>query len=233
MKITKQLIEVFKNISTYNDKFYYEPLSNIKLKSVLGSDFIEANMKLEGIDEIFAISDMQNFISSMSIIGEDGTISIKDNQVTLNNGSETIKYNARNNTLVKDLSYTDKNFDTIQLDEVEFDFVLTSQQFKKIIQSSSLLDCNNFVIEKNKDNIIMKLTSRISSSHTYKIKLAEYIKATDNTSYEIPVDRLNLIRANIYHFQIGYIINKSNSTRVPIIKVKADDIMKYVYVIKG
>jgi len=166
MKFEKQDIEVLENFATINSNMLFREGKEIRTISPAKNVFAVATIN-EEIPQQFAIFDLSNFLSVLSI-GE-GELEFDDSHVVVTTAGGELNYYFSNPDLI--LAAPEKN---IVLDQ-EFTFDLEAADITRLFKIGSLLSAPHLSITCKKGKVTMTLADRKNSaSNSFKKVLGEH-----------------------------------------------------------
>lgn len=166
MKFHKSDIEVLENFATINSNMLFREGKEIRTISPAKNVFAVANIE-QDIPQKFAIFDLSNFLSVLSI-GE-GDLTFSDTHVEISTLGGNIDYYFSNPELI--LAAPEKN---IVVDK-EFSFDLLKEDVSQLYKIGSLLSAPHLSITCKKGKVTLALADRKnSSSNSFKKIVGEH-----------------------------------------------------------
>jgi hypothetical protein len=143
MKLSKETLEVLKNFATINEGLVVKPGNELTTispqKTILGKAKVA-----EKFPVTFGIYNLPNFLSILSMHGEDGDLTFTDKLVTVvsNNGRFTTKYRYTDPSMI--VTPPDKE---LKLSGDTLDFQLTLAELQLVLKAASVSGSPQIAIE--------------------------------------------------------------------------------------
>jgi len=210
MKLTNQTINVLKNFSTINQNLVIKEGSTISTMSAMKNIVAKAKVEEDFIKE-FAIYDLNEFLSALSLFGEPD-LDFKDDYVVITEegSSKSLTYWYSDPSVVTSPS---KDV-TMPSNEVQFDF--SSESLAEITKAASVIGAPDMVLEKGKLRVTDKKNTTANDYATeldvpdsdvdYKFWFkVENLKLLPG-SYNVEVSSKNISRFSNSNVDIEYFI---------------------------
>lgn len=166
MKFERTDLEILENFATINSNMLFREGNEIRTISPAKNVFAIANIN-EEIPQQFAIFDLSNFLSVLSIA--EGDLTFEDNYVTVSTSGGEINYHFSNPDLI--LSAPEKN---IVVDK-EFSFELSKEDITHLYKIGSLLSAPHLSLTCKKGKVTMAVADRKNStSNSFKKVVGEH-----------------------------------------------------------
>ncbi len=210
MKLSNQTINVLKNFSTINQNLVIKEGSTISTMSAMKNIVAKAKVEEDFIKE-FAIYDLNEFLSALSLFGEPD-LDFKDDYVVITEegSSKSLTYWYSDPSVVTSPS---KDV-TMPSNEVQFDF--SSESLAEITKAASVIGAPDMVLEKGKLRVTDKKNTTANDYATeldvpdsdvdYKFWFkVENLKLLPG-SYNVEVSSKNISRFSNSNVDIEYFI---------------------------
>lgn len=204
MNISPQTMKILLNYAMINNSIFIK-------QTVAGEDFTKIRTKSKDsyiysdviVPEIFpkdvCFYELNKFITSLGLLGEDSIIDYADNYALLKNKSNSIK-----------LVYTDPSMiimpdpnKRLQDMEVEVAFTLTQKDFKGLLDASKTLQLPDIEIVSSGGKVTVKASNHeILSTNTYEVEVENPITTTDG-KYVIKRELLTILPGD-YRIELDY-----------------------------
>lgn len=154
MKLSKQTLQILKSFSNINPSLFFKEGNVLRTKSPLNNILAEVEI-YEHIPMNFAIYDLSNFLSVLSLHKDEPEIDFDDKHVIIigNNNRSRIKYRFCAESMI-DIP-TDK---IPNLNDSEVSFLLNVEDFSWILKASSTLQAP--YISVNSDGKMIRLVAK-------------------------------------------------------------------------
>lgn len=141
MKLSNETIELLKNFASINQGLVFKEGKRLRSLSILKNIFVVADIPDE-IPRDFAVYDLNEFLSTLSLFGNNADIDYKSDHILLTSGSSKVKYFYSSPAVVvqppeKDITLTDP----------ELTFELTAADLAQIQKASSALKLKELSIK--------------------------------------------------------------------------------------
>ena len=175
MKFDARAIQILKNFSTINQSMIFKPGNEIRTisigpnrnRSVIG----RAKLNTE-IDGTFAIYDLSNFLSAVTMF-EEPELTITDKFMVIGSDQENFHYTFCEPSLI--MSAPEKE---IQLPSVEVSFNLSSDTLNRVFRGMGVVSAPEIAFIGDGTNIYLQaIDSKDNTKSNYRIKVGE----TDKT----------------------------------------------------
>jgi len=220
MKVTQEIIDILKNFNVINPSMYFDGTNILKTKSLDKTVFVEVSIP-EFLPDEFAFYDIGSIISMLS---KDNDISIKTEKdvkkIIIEAENYNIKYRVSSIELIKERTLNRYNFDDMTI-ESDFNFYLNKDQLKKLVDISNKIG-NDIIRVKSIDNenIIISSYTKKQAANEFNLNVkCDHIHS--NNMYDIVLDKIKLIDASDYKFDIGLRVN-SSGVKIPMTKIIAN-----------
>lgn len=170
MKLSQETLNILKNFSQINQGIFFKKGDVVSTISSQKNILAEATIK-ESFPRDFAIYDLPNFLSVLSLSKENPEISFEDNQLVLvgNNGRATITYRYTDAAMI--VCPPNKKL-TLPPATVSFD--LTEADLAWVSRCAAVLQQPNISIESDGEKVYVKtFDSTNDSAHTQKLTISE------------------------------------------------------------
>lgn len=144
MKLSTSTIEQLKNFASINQGLVFKAGNRLRTISILKNVFATAEIS-DTIPRDFAIYDLNEFLSTLSLFGTDADIEYKNDHVLISSGKSKIKYYYSSPTVVVQPGENDP-----QLTNPDLEFTLTVSDLNQIQKASSALKLKELSIETDK-----------------------------------------------------------------------------------
>lgn len=185
MKLSKDTLEILQNFSTINSKIVFQTGNTLKTVSETRNVFAQAEITDEITDE-FAISDLKEFLSVLSLTGEDSEISL-DTFLTIKNGRSKAKYFPYDPSMVNIPK-------TVTMPEIDVSITLSEGDLAAIRKGCAIIGVGSIAITGNDGEISLRVYDpKNPSSHEYAIVIDESNEATDSFNFVLDISNLKMI----------------------------------------
>ena len=167
MKFSKETTEILKNFATINPSLIFQPGKVQKTVSPQKTVLARANIS-ENFDKEFAIYDLTQFISVMSMF-EDPDVKFGTDTVVITNGNAKVNYRYAKSDLIQAPPAKE-----INLPSQEITFVIEAKALQSAMRAAGVLGLPEIaIVGKNKKAYFTALDSRqkddISNSFEYEV----------------------------------------------------------------
>ena len=133
MKLSNETVELLKNFASINQGLVFKEGNKLRTISILKNIFATAEIP-DTIPRDFAVYDLNEFLSTLSLFGGSAEVEYKDDHVLIKSGSSKVKYFYSSPAVVVSPPERD-----IQMTNPELEFELTSADLSQILKASSAL----------------------------------------------------------------------------------------------
>lgn len=168
MKLSNNTISLLKNFGSINEGIFFKKGKKLKTVSKLKNVLAEATIN-EDIPTDFGVSDLNNFLSVISLSKDDTTFEFEGKNIIIvgNKGRSRTKYRFCEPTLI--VTPPEKD---ILMPEPEVSFDLSSDDFAWIRKSASVLSAPNILIESDGKKVNIVCTDVTNdSAHSNSLEL--------------------------------------------------------------
>lgn len=144
MKLSDSTRDQLKNFASINQGIVFKAGNKLRTISILKNVFATAEIA-DTIPRDFAIYDLNEFLSTLSLFGSDADIDYKDDHVQISSGKSKIKYYYSSPTVVVQPGENDP-----QLTDPELEFTLTISDLNQIQKASAALKLKELQIDSDK-----------------------------------------------------------------------------------
>ena len=185
MKLSKETTEILKNFATINPSLIFNAGNVLKTVSPQKTVLARANVS-ESFDKEFAIFDLSQFISTVSLF-EDPDISIGDEAATITNGKGKASFRFAKPELIQSPPSKD-----INLPSTEISFTLEAAALQSAIRAASVMGQlpDLALIGKGGIAYLGALDSRNEGSNSFMYEVG---KADTNYRMIFKVDNLKIL----------------------------------------
>lgn len=209
MKLSNDTISVLKNFGSINEGIYFKKGKTLKTVSKLKNVLAEATIT-EDIPTDFGVSDVNNFLSVISLSKDDTTFEFEGKNIIIvnNKGRSRTKYRFCEPTMIitppeKEIAMPDP--------EISFDF--TADDFAWTLRSASVLSSPHVVVESDGKKVNIVCTDLANdAAHTNSLEIGE----GNGNKYKMifKTEHLDKIMPGAYTVQIsskgiGKFVNKN------------------------
>lgn len=170
MKLSSNTISVLKNFGAINPGIYFKQGKILKTVSSGKNILAEASIS-EDIPSDFAVEDLNNFLSVISMHKDDPTFEFDGTNVVIigNKGRSKIKYRYCQPTMI--VTPPEK---PLVMPDPEISFDLSSEDFEWVLKSAAVLNSPNVVVESDGKVInIMSNDLKNNSAHTDALEIGK------------------------------------------------------------
>ena len=170
MKLSSNTISVLKNFGSINEGIYFKKGKTLKTVSKLKNVLAEATIT-EDIPTDFGVSDLNNFLSVISLSKDDTSFEFEGKNVIIvgNKGRSRIKYRFCEPTMI--ITPPEKEI-AMPNPEISFDF--TAEDFSWTLRSASVLSSPHVVVESDGKKVTVVCTDlQNDSAHTDSLEIGD------------------------------------------------------------
>jgi hypothetical protein len=231
MKIKDIHLNVLSNYAAINENFYYDGNFTLKTKNKTNDLFVECEL-LDFIGIPFAYYDISQFLKFMKT----ADFTISNEKIVIKNENGIIRFKMSNSDLIKSNVENKYSFDNLIITKSIFSFNVQKKQITEMLRIAASLDCDRLEIYSinNKQICLFTYQERKRDVKNYSLIIDVDHEHNDNV-FTMILDRLKLVDASDYQFEVGLRINQSGM-EVPLTKIKAfiDKVeVKYLIVMKA
>lgn len=191
MKLSNETVELLKNFATINQGIVFKAGNRLRTISILTNIFAVADIP-DTIPRDFAVYDLNEFLSTLSLFGGNADIEYKDDHILIKSGSSKVKYFYSSPNVV--VAPPDRD---VQLTDPELEFELTAADLGQIMKASSALKLKELSITNgsltalnkqgigNQISIDVEMTAH-TSSNVERLVNIENLKLSDG-AYDVRV----------------------------------------------
>lgn len=163
MKICSRTTQVLKNFSTINQSLLFKPGKTIATISPQKTVLAKANVA-EEFDKQFAIFDLAKFLGVMSLFS-DPEIKLEDKFAIIKDSNQKVNYTYADPSMI--IAPPDKS---INMNEAEISFTLTSDSLARITKAMSVLQTPEIAVVGNEGNMYIEtFDSKNSTSDNFSV----------------------------------------------------------------
>lgn len=140
MKLSNETVELLKNFASINQGLVFKEGNRLRTISILKNIFAVAEIP-DTIPRDFAVYDLNEFLSTLSLFGDSAEIEFKDDHVLIKSGQSKVKYFYSSPSVVVSPPAND-----IELTDPEITFTLTAADLSQILKASSALKLRELTI---------------------------------------------------------------------------------------
>lgn len=150
MKLSQQTLAILKNFSRVNSSVMLKKGNFINTRAINGTIYAEATIDDE-IDSDFAIYDLNNFLSVVSLVGDDADITVdsKTSTIKIRNSHSTVNFDAADPSTIV---YPSK---AITFPDASIKFRLKSEEYKQLTRIARSMKIDTLCITNNNKNIVI------------------------------------------------------------------------------
>ena len=158
MKLTPNTITILKNFSSINPSIYIREGNTIRTIAVSGNIAAVAEVE-EEFENSFAIYDLNQFLNGLKLYDKPTLEFTKNNCILIKQGTHKIKYRLTDPTLIVAAENRD-----IKLPSKDVCFILTEDQFEKLLKASSVFGLPDFSVVGENGEISLQISQKENSS---------------------------------------------------------------------
>lgn len=167
MKLSKETTEILKNFAAINPSLIFQPGTVQKTVSPQKTVLAKANVS-ENFDKEFAIYDLSQFISTVSMM-EDPDLSLGSESVTISNGKAKFSLRYAKTDLIQSPPAKE-----ITLPSSEIDFTLQATALQTAIRAAGVLALPDIaLVGKNGKAYLSAIDSRNESANWFEYEVGE------------------------------------------------------------
>lgn len=140
MKLSSETVELLKNFASINQGIVFKEGNRLRTISILKNIFATAEIP-DSIPRDFAVYDLNEYLSTLSLFGDNVDLEYKEDHILIKSGSSKVKYFYSSPHVVVAPPERD-----IQLTDPELEFELSAADLSKILKASSALKLNELQI---------------------------------------------------------------------------------------
>lgn len=170
MKLSNETLSVLKNFGNINQGIQFKKGKTLKTVSSHKNILAEVTIN-EDVPSDFAIYDLNNFLSVVSLHKDDPSFEFDDKHVVIvgNKGRSKIKYRFCEPTMI--VAPPEKQ---LSMPEAEISFSLTAEDFDWVLRAASVLSSPQIAIESDGSKInIVTLDLQNDSAHTDSLEIGD------------------------------------------------------------
>lgn len=212
MKLSPNTITILKNFSSINPSIYIREGNIIRTIAMSGN--IAASAKVDdSFETSFAIYDLNQFLNGLKLYENPVLDFSKENCVLIKQGNHKITYRLTDPTLI--FSAEDRD---IKLPSKDVCFILTEDNFEKLLKASSVFGLPDFSVVGENGEISLQVTQKEnSSSNQVSIAVGETDEdfvmnfKTENLkiipgNYEVVISKQLIAQFTNQNFDLTYFI---------------------------
>jgi hypothetical protein len=170
MKFSNETLGILKNFASINQGMLFRKGKTLKTVSAHKNILSEATIS-EDIPNEFGIHDVNNFLSVISLHGDDSSFEFDDKHVMIvgNKGRSKLKYRFAD---VKTITVPPEN--SIKLTTVDVKFTLTETDFTLLLKAANVLSSTHIAIESDGEKIkLVTFDASNDSASTEALEIGE------------------------------------------------------------
>lgn len=212
MKLTQNTISILKNFSSINPSIYIREGNKIRTIAMSGNIAASATVE-EEFTTPFAIYDLNQFLNGIKLYDSPVLDFSKENCVLIKQGKHKITYRLTDPSLI--FCAEDRD---IKLPSKDICFILTEDQFEKLLKASSVFGLPDFSVVGENGEISLQVSQKEnSSSNEVSIVVGETDEEfrmnfkTENLkiipgNYEVVISRQLIAQFTNQNFDLVYYI---------------------------
>lgn len=190
MKLTKETLNILKNFSTLNNGIILKKGNMLITKNITNVVYAEAELNQE-IDEEICIYDLQSFLGSINLVGDDADITVGQTtgNIVISSNRITINYPASNSAAI----ISPKGRVNVPAGDVEYN--LPADELKQIMKMARQLSVDRLEFMPLNGRLIIRGWEEVDKEHPneqFKIDMGEYTGTADFHFY-IRMDNMKLM----------------------------------------
>lgn len=170
MKLSSNTISVLKNFGSINEGIYFKKGKTLKTVSKLKNVLAEATIT-EDIPTDFGVSDINNFLSVISLSKDDTTFKFEGKNIVIvsNKGRSQTKYRFCEPTAI--IIPPEKS---ISMPDPEISFEFSADDFSWTLRNASVLSSPNVVVESDGKKVSVVCTDlQNDAAHTNSLEIGD------------------------------------------------------------
>ena len=193
MNLSEQTISVLKNFATINQNLVIKKGKTLMTMSSMKNIIAKANIE-ENFPKEVAIYDLNEFLASLSLF-KSPTLDFQDQYLTMNEGSNKIKY------FYSDPSVVQSPSKMLTMPNPEVKFTINSSDLSKMKRAAGVINAPDMVLEKNGSGTF--LTAKNAKNDTANTYSTDIVVEGDGTyKFYFKVENLKLMDGD-YDVQIS------------------------------
>lgn len=219
MILTQNTITILKNFSNINPSIYIRPGNKIRTMAVSGNVAAVAEVQ-ETFEVPFAIYDLNQFLNGLKLYDKPSLDFSKDKCILIRQGNHKITYRLTDPSLI--FSAEDRD---IKLPSEDISFLLTEDQFEKLLKASSVFSLPDFSVVGEDNEISIRVSQKENiSSNEVSIVVGETNSEfrmnfkTENLkvisgNYEVSISKELIAQFKNSDFNLTYFIGLESDSR--------------------
>ena len=212
MKLTDNTVSILKNFSSINPSIHIRKGNKIRTIAMSGNIAAVATVEDE-FDSEFAIYDLNQFLNGLKLYENASLDFSKDNCILIKQGNHKITYRLTDPSLI--FSAEDRD---IKLPSKDVCFILTEDNFEKLLKASSVFGLPDFSVVGDGNEIFLQVAQKEnSSSNEVSIVVGETSEEfklnfkTENLkiipgNYEVVISKQLIAQFSNQNFDLTYFI---------------------------
>lgn len=203
LKISKQTIDILKNLASVNQNIMFREGKTLMTRSVARNLFVSATTDTE-FPQDFGIYNLSEFLGVVSLFS-DPELTFGETNVTVSQGKNRVKYNYASAEI---LSFPDK---AINPPEVLVEFQLTEENLKSLLKAGAVMSGTELKIVGNGETITcITHNPDNEASNTFSIDVGT---TTETFSVLIKLENLKMVTGS-YKVGLAKRLTKFENTQI-------------------
>ena len=193
MNLSEQTISVLKNFATINQNLVIKKGKTLMTMSSMKNIIAKANIE-ENFPKEVAIYDLNEFLASLSLF-KSPTLDFQDQYLTMNEGSNKIKY------FYSDPSVVQSPSKMLTMPNPEVKFTINSSDLSKMKRAAGVINAPDMVLEKNGSGTFLTAkNAKNDTANTYSTDIV--VNGEGTYKFYFKVENLKLMDGD-YDVQIS------------------------------
>ena len=193
MNLSEQTISVLKNFATINQNLVIKKGKTLMTMSSMKNIIAKANIE-ENFPKEVAIYDLNEFLASLSLF-KSPTLDFQDQYLTMNEGSNKIKY------FYSDPSVVQSPSKMLTIPNPEVKFTINSSDLSKMKRAAGVINAPDMVLEKNGSGTFLTAkNAKNDTANTYSTDIV--VNGEGTYKFYFKVENLKLMDGD-YDVQIS------------------------------
>ena len=193
MNLSEQTISVLKNFATINQNLVIKKGKTLMTMSSMKNIIAKANIE-ENFPKEVAIYDLNEFLASLSLF-KSPTLDFQDQYLTMNEGSNKIKY------FYSDPSVVQSPSKMLTMPNPEVKFTINSSDLSKMKRAAGVINAPDMVLEKNGSGTFLTAkNAKNDTANTYSTDIE--VDSEGTYKFYFKVENLKLMDGD-YDVQIS------------------------------
>lgn len=191
MKLSKDTLNIMKNFAAINPSLRLTPGNFIMTKSINGVAYAEANIA-DDIDVELNIYDLPNFLSILSQLGVDSTITLSDGDIVIQNGRAKVSLpDAEEKAIIVPKQ-------RLRMPPADVEFDLKADDLAEILKITRVVGADRMAVTNRDGHLVIDTFAYEDGENArirYSLQLGEY-EGTNNFNFVLNLSNMSMTVAD-------------------------------------